>query len=319
MFCPLCGERKLVPIFKKGAHRFFECPRCLHVRVFPYPTPEATQSYYETAFSPDYLAHNQEWFKVLAKRRMQTVGAYFPEGFSGSLLDAGSGYGFFLREAKNQGWNPLGIESSACERDYATRILGVSVVDKDLSEALEGLPDSSFDVITFWHTLEHLEEPGRAIEQAIRLLKKDGLLLLNSPNLASMVFRILGRRWSWIYVPGHVQYFRVRPFSAWLETKGLQLRAIETMTDAPNLYFMIEEGCLLTLAVALMQIPGISPAGHLARKIACGWFHQQWVQLRLRTVYNLTPGLDSYLRSRLLGHEFLLALSKQPEALTTDH
>jgi SAM-dependent methyltransferase len=309
--CPLCGARDLAPAFTKKGRRFYECPRCRHVRVAPYPSREETEAHHRSGFCADYLAHNREWFQVLAKKRMETLRRHFPDNFRGSVLDAGSGYGLFLREARDQGWNAVGVETSPVEIEHSVQNLSLEVIDRDLLEAFQSLPDSSFDAITFWHTLEHLEEPGRVIDQAIRLLTSDGILVLNSPNLDSAVFKILGRRWSWIYVPGHLQYFRVKPFSDWLATKGLRVRSVETGADAPNLYFMIEEAALLTLSDALLRLPLVWPGGRRLRKIAFSRFHQQWIQLRVfRKLYDLTPGLDRVLRSRLLGHEFLLVLSR---------
>jgi len=308
--CSLCNSSGLRLYFEKGRYKFYTCPQCGHCRVFPYPSPEETKAHYEQGFTESYLAQNAAWFEVLAKKRLQIVENYFGPGFRGSILDVGSGYGFFLREAKNAGWTVLGIESSPAEVDYSTKHLCLDVLNDDIQTAMSTLADSSFDVISFFHVLEHLEEPGQAILEARRVLKPGGLLILNSPNLDSAVFRILGSRWSWIYVPGHLQYFRVIPLSRWLQRNQLTLHLMETWTDAPNIYFMLEEAVLLTLADLFEWMVLPQKFGRRIKGFVYGPFHQQVVQDRLRKLYRLTPYLDRYIKSRSLGHEFLLLVSK---------
>ncbi|RPJ53055.1 MAG: class I SAM-dependent methyltransferase [Acidobacteria bacterium] len=308
--CSLCGSSGLKQAFRKGVHEFYACPACRHVRVFPYPTDEETEAHHARGFTPDYLSQNEAWFKVLAATRLGILKNELEEGFVGSLLDAGSGFGFFLKEAKLAGWRVLGIESSPSEFDYSTQELCIDVLKENLEEGLVSLPSASFEVVTFWHVLEHLEQPGLVLREATRVLKKGGILALNSPNLDSAAFRLLGGRWSWVYVPGHLQYFRAKPFARWLETQGLTVDRLETWTHAPNLYFMLEEAFLLTAARLMERIPVIRKPSSGIKRFVYGSYHQQVVQARLRALYNLTPYLDRYLRSRFLGHEFLLLATK---------
>jgi len=158
------------------------------------------------------------------------------------------------------------------------------VLKSDLEEGLFSLPSASFDVVTFWHVLEHLEQPGLVLREATRVLKKGGILALDSPNLDSAAFRLLGGRWSWIYIPGHLQYFRARPFARWLETHGLTVNRLETWTHAPNLYFMLEEAFLLTSAGLMERIPVTRKPSRRITRFVYGAYHQQVVQARLRAL-----------------------------------
>ena len=46
-----------------------------------------------------------------------------------------------------------------------------------------GLKKESFDLILSYDVIEHLEEPERLIKEAWRLLKKDGIFILSTPNV----------------------------------------------------------------------------------------------------------------------------------------
>jgi len=63
--------------------------------------------------------------------------------------------------------------------------------DKRLGRAEELTDLSDVDLIFLGEVLEHLVYPNEFIEQAVRLLRPGGLLLLSTPNLASWHNRIL--------------------------------------------------------------------------------------------------------------------------------
>jgi 2-polyprenyl-3-methyl-5-hydroxy-6-metoxy-1,4-benzoquinol methylase len=307
--CSLCGKYGRRRAFQKESRQFYECAACKHIRVFPYPTDEETKAHYERSFTTDYLSQNAEWFRLLAATRLQILKHQLGNDFRGSLLDVGSGYGFFLKEAKLAGWQVLGIETSPSEYNYSTGNFALDVLNSDIQEALVSLASASFDVVSFWHVLEHLEQPGLALKEAKRLLKEGGLLVINSPNLDSAAFRLLGPRWSWIYVPGHLQYLRAKPFADWLQKQSLTVHLLETWTHAPNLYFMLEEALLLAMAGRMEKSAVTRKVGQRIRTFVYSAGHQQVVQARLHTLYRWTPYLDRYLISRSLGHEFLLLAS----------
>ena len=77
-------------------------------------------------------------------------------------------------------------------------LIGIDISEKQLERnpALDekilgdiqtyALPESDFDVIVCWDVLEHLPHPTRALENFVRAVKDDGLIVLALPNLYSM-------------------------------------------------------------------------------------------------------------------------------------
>src|SRR5205807_443208 len=56
----------------------------------------------------------------------------------------------------------------------------------DLQRAPWPYPDNEFDAVVFCEVLEHLNtDPVMVLSEINRVLKKDGLLLLTTPNIAS--------------------------------------------------------------------------------------------------------------------------------------
>lgn len=59
---------------------------------------------------------------------------------------------------------------------------GVRVIEGALPDALDGLPDASFDVVLMLNILEHLWEPEVTLRHVRRLLAPGGALLVNVPS-----------------------------------------------------------------------------------------------------------------------------------------
>ena len=98
---------------------------------------------------------------------------------SGSLLDVGTGSGFFLAAAQKRGWFVKGIEPSVDSARVAKRQNNLDVFIGTLQE-YSG--NERFDVITFINVLDHSAEPWKEIERANDLLKPNGILYLRFPN-----------------------------------------------------------------------------------------------------------------------------------------
>jgi SAM-dependent methyltransferase len=120
------------------------------------------------------------------------------------LLDAGAGRGRFLATACAAGYDAFGIEPSA-RGSGATAAIG-AVVRRASIERAE-IPAASLDAVTIWHVLEHLEDPGGALDRIARWLRPGGALLVGVPNLASLQARIGAERWYHLDVPRHRVHF----------------------------------------------------------------------------------------------------------------
>jgi len=72
---------------------------------------------------------------------------------------------------------------------------------------------ASFAVVIIKHIVEHLPDPGRAISEIGRVTARDGILILVTPNLDSLLRPLKGRRWIGYQDPTHIS---LKPPSEWL-------------------------------------------------------------------------------------------------------
>lgn len=105
---------------------------------------------------------------------------------SGKLLDIGCGNGAFLKafSAKLQNWD---IYAQDIHDDCKEEILKIRNVKDFFAGPLSGI-DAKFNFISLIHSFEHVEHPIQILKDIKTLLKKDGLLLIQVPNISENVF-----------------------------------------------------------------------------------------------------------------------------------
>lgn len=171
------------------------------------PVPSDLENYYK---SEDYISHtnsNKSFFdKIYQKVRKHTLQKKLAliNSFNSSekkILDIGSGTGDFLSTCKDGGWNVYGVEPSKEAR-------AISKNKKvNVTENLSSLNEDSFDIITLWHVLEHVENLFEYIETLKKKLKPNGVLIIAVPNYNSFDANHYKEYWAAFDVPRHLWHF----------------------------------------------------------------------------------------------------------------
>ncbi len=107
----------------------------------------------------------------------------------GRLLDVGAGFGSCVLAARERAFDAYGIETASFEVEFARRRLRL-VRPQDDAEVVYQLgsflefsaPAASFDVVTFWNVLEHIEDLDKTLSVARHLLREGGLIYVVCPN-----------------------------------------------------------------------------------------------------------------------------------------
>jgi SAM-dependent methyltransferase len=151
------------------------------------------------------------------------------------VLDAGAGQGRFVAAARAAGYDAFGIEPAQRGLERA-RALGVPVEAVTI-EAAE-IPAGSLDAVTLWHVLEHLAEPGAALQRIGGWLRPGGGLLVGVPNLASVQALVGGERWYHLDAPRHRTHFTAAGLTRLLQQSGLAPVAVHHLLLEHNPYGM---------------------------------------------------------------------------------
>lgn len=208
-----------------------ECASCGFRHVTPLPSPaelEATyaQEYY-THEKPDYFAHaseDQSWAALGYADRLTKLKSIL--GTKGTLLDIGSGPGFFLKAAEDKGWRVKGIEPSRAAAAFAQG-MGLDITNAFFDERMA--PSlGTFDAVVMTNMLEHVPDPAGLVALAHGVLKPFGAICITVPNDYNGFQEALrhgaGVAPWWLAPPHHLNYFGFDALERLLIRCGFQLR-----------------------------------------------------------------------------------------------
>ena len=150
-----------------------------------------------------------------AKWRLDLIRQVKP---SGRLLEVGCARGDFLKVAK-QWFEASGVEPNP---ELAESSGQVAPVYQDI---IERTPWNGFDVVAGFHVIEHVDSPKSFIRAAAERLQPGGLLVIETPNIDSLPFKILKSRWRQ-FIPEHYFFFDPKTISRLLSDHGLRIDSI---------------------------------------------------------------------------------------------
>jgi len=197
--CELCGSIRYRTRYQFEDVRLVRCMECglLSVQILadegdgkdPYDQAyyESRQDYYfqNAVTNPEEGLENENIADF--KRGLALLEAYKnPRG--SKLLDVGCALGIFLSLARERGWDPYGIDISRYAVEYAQTRFGICAARGELTDVR--FPDREFDVITLWDVFEHFRNPSAQLQEMHRVLKDDGVVLLDTPNAEALIRRI---------------------------------------------------------------------------------------------------------------------------------
>jgi SAM-dependent methyltransferase len=220
---------------------FARCSACGHCQLDPMPAAGELEAGYREAASADYESEERGQ-RATARAELRRIERHVAG--PGRLVDLGCWVGFLPAEAALRGWQAAGVEPSAWAAERA-RARGVQVVVGGLLDA--DLPERAFAAVTMGDVLEHLPDPGAALERVARILAPDGVLWIATPDAGSLLARALGRRW-WSVIPTHVQLFTRRSIKALLERHDFEVLDLGTSPKS------------FSVAYYLGRLGGYSPA-----------------------------------------------------------
>ena len=206
----------------------FRCPACGLGRTDPMPSSDELQRHYPESYLGDTPKTIQSFLTGELQRtrswRNETDKVALLESFvcSGTILDVGCADAKFLWALDSQKWQRSGVDFAARTLQQVRRgISGLDLIEGDIFSS--SLQPQSFDVITFWHVLEHLPRPGEVISRVRELLRPGGWIFISLPNFNSLQARLFHQHWYALDVPRHLYHFSPLSLELLLRKVGIQV------------------------------------------------------------------------------------------------
>ena len=207
MICTICLSKKTKYFANKIGYIFYRCSNCRAVFLPTLPSIDTLKKYYARTFAYSDGQKNE----ALIRKRSEIILKKLKELSPGSktVCDVGSGFGFFLDEAKNVGLTPLGIEPSIDLSKYSRRNFKIPTYTGSLQDFIHS-SDTQFDLVSCIHVIEHVQNPKKFIDQLSQLVKGGGYLYIETPNSDSHLLYVERDTYTFLIPPDHLWLFSAR-------------------------------------------------------------------------------------------------------------
>ncbi len=188
------------------------CDGCGVAITFPRPTADELDAAYGAWYRPRSGRFSGPGDAILRRLRGRLARRLDRIAPVGDVLDIGAGDGALLEALAARGRPALGLEREAVRPDVRAATLS------DL--------DGGWGAIVFWHSLEHLPDPGAELERAAALLAPGGVLVLAVPNAESIQARVFGDGWLALDLPRHLVHLPAGALIERLRALGLEVERV---------------------------------------------------------------------------------------------
>jgi len=173
---------------------------------------------------PHVEESERPWRELAARERVADLSRFVG---AGRLLEVGCSTGELLIAAGER------FAATGIEADRASSLValgrGLDCVSGTLADA-EFTPDR-FDVAVLYHTIEHLPSPRSTLLELRRVVRPGGWLVLETPNIATLWYRVLGPRWRQ-FIPDHRFFFTPQTIRRLCDETGFEIRELRSAGKA---------------------------------------------------------------------------------------
>lgn len=216
--CPVCESKKVLRFV--GEYRI--CKNC-HA-MYLYEMPDENHLKKQSESDAVLMTEPSQMYgdENVWTDRLHSILKYIqkPKEF----LDVGYGSGKFLLHIKDRGYQPYGIELSKKLLKHAQKNGLIAY------PSFEELGREKMDVITLFDVIEHITTPHEFITTITKSLKKEGILMITTPNATGISAKVLKDKW-WVFGPGaHFILFSPKSLRMLLTDHGYKVLSVRTDT-----------------------------------------------------------------------------------------
>lgn len=226
--CYFCGSLKCEFFLSSNKYFLYRCQTCNIVFLYPQPNTKKTLYFntkkYESEQSVKAYFQNES---KLYKRAIRYAKRLLKLNRGNKLLDVGCSYGFYSKAFNDQKFDVTGIDISKDAIKFAKNKIKNVILDNFDHHFFS----NTYDAITMFDIIEHLKNPNKSLIKARKLLHQDGILIIQTPNVDSIIAKLSGNKWFWLLTPEHLFLFNISSVKKLLENCGFRVLEISTWDD----------------------------------------------------------------------------------------
>ncbi|HLO15847.1 MAG TPA: class I SAM-dependent methyltransferase [Anaerolineales bacterium] len=188
------------------------------------------------------------------------------------VLDIGCGGGLFLSLLKQEGahMQAVGIELNDSRAQYAATKHHLEIHKYPIeSDFWQKGYENYFDAVTLWDVIEHVNYPSQTLQSAANVLKKGGLLLIDTPcrdsfyhQVGEITYRLSGGRFPTFlnamyssHLFGHKQIFSTWEMKELFTSSGLEVVELRKFHELSFPYDFYLKKLLRSEALVKLSLP----------------------------------------------------------------
>jgi 2-polyprenyl-3-methyl-5-hydroxy-6-metoxy-1,4-benzoquinol methylase len=188
------------------------CSQCGVATTSPWPSDAQLAEAYGDWYRPKSGRFSGLGDKVLHRLRATLANRLHRILPPGPVLDVGAGDGNLVEAFVRHGRDAVGLEP------YGS---GPHIRQAEVEEV-----DGTWSAVIFWHSLEHVRHPARALSHAATLVAPGGKMIVAVPNATSMQARAFGDRWFALDLPRHLTHISPAALVSKIQDAGLQVEHV---------------------------------------------------------------------------------------------
>lgn len=226
--CFYCESTVLIKDRQLEKFNLYKCLKCgLLMTDLPanFNFQKVNNIFYSKSYVHNYLLRT-EYLKRRFRKRVRGIEKL---KHGGRLLDVGCSVGLFLETLKEESkysWESYGIEANAGNVRVARQRTDSKIYKGILKR--NKFPDDFFDCITCFDVLEHDVDLKENLNEIFRILKKKGIIVIQTPNYKSLMAYLCGSNWDWWAVPDHVLHFSPESLKSILIDQSFRIQKLFT-------------------------------------------------------------------------------------------
>jgi 2-polyprenyl-3-methyl-5-hydroxy-6-metoxy-1,4-benzoquinol methylase len=259
--CAICGKKDQSHFLSKNGFDLVKCNSCGLVFVSPRLKKEFvfqrySKDYFINEYLPDFLLHKEDkrwhyidllnnlvgWRGYILKKNSNKLTPNIIKRVMGlfgrrenapkkplSLFEVGCGTGYMVKIAEDEfSIHSKGVELNPYFVEYAEKEFGLGgkVFCADIDEFDFAGTDKA-DIIIMNDVIEHLLNPRKVLIKCNKLMNKNGIMFLSTPNIEGESFKLLRDGWQFIGPTEHLYYFSADTILRLLDKTGFRVLAVD--------------------------------------------------------------------------------------------
>ncbi|MDY7009295.1 MAG: class I SAM-dependent methyltransferase [Planctomycetota bacterium] len=230
--CIFCNKSSNCTAIEEEGYTARRCAQCGLIYVSPRPSLEQTRQLYMRQKARASVGTDMSG--ALSKRlhAKHNLGILKKYAKKGALLEIGTGAGYFLNEAKREGFDVCGIELNNVQADFIRRERGIPCEDSPLSRSSFG--GKTFDVVYHCNVMSHFYDPLAEFKRINSKLRNKGVLIFQTGNVGD-VSRKYYDMFTTFQLPDHLFLFGENTVKELLRRSGFECMEIRRYSILPEL------------------------------------------------------------------------------------